>query len=917
MKPNYFIVSVFVLLYFTVASLKAQYSDLYLLGNATPAGWNISNPSQFVKDVSNPNIFTWEGTLTAGELKIPTYKGDWGGDFIVADAPDHDLSTTNYIVSKSIDNKWVVSSEGLYRITVNLSTGTVSFESINIFSNLYILGSATRAGWSISNPAPMLVDPTNTGVFTWEGTLKSGELKISTFKGDWGHGDYILPPVNGASFVSTNYIIRRNSTDNKWNLGADGKYRISVDMNAGTVEFTPITYYSKLYLLGNASSAGWNPFSPIEMEKDVTDCTVFTYRGQFTNGNFRVHAYIGNLWQGDVLVPNNNDNASISNDGSSLGFNVNDGISTVPEWNWLISEGDYLITVNLSTQSIDIRKQYELNGNGNLSSNTNWNSSSLPSQGADIIVNSGELTVDENANLNRITLSPGAKLTLNNGNTLTTTNGVVLESNATEGTATIVDNYSTPTINATVKQYVSAGRNWYMSAPLNSANVSVLNRGASVQHYNEVSGEWEVASGTMTSGRGYIQVANSSQGTTGTLDFTGTTNSGDIAVTLTNSSVGGKGFNLVGNPYPSYLNWSAVVANNVAANMPTGTMWYRTINYNGKNAWTPSTTYSLDDVVYNGTRFYKVTTAGTSSAVGGPTGTTSGIADGSVVWNYEGTAYVFATVNADGIATPSTVSNLIPPMQAFWVKSTGGTLTFKNSMRQHETVINRLKAPEVFSNTMPFVRLSVSNGVLADEAVIYAAENANNAFDKYDAPKYFNTKGSNQPEIYTQVGSEMLVVNAMNEITHGTEIPLGFATEKQNDFCVSATEIKNLGTEMKIFIKDTQTNADFDLSSGQSYSFSSDIVNNSNRFRLQFRAAGVSTADDNSFQQNARIFVNEQNQITIIVAEKSNFAIYNAIGQMIDNGIVSNTEHKTLYKKLNSGVYMVNVNGKTQKIIIK
>lgn len=46
-------------------------------------------------------------------------------------------------------------------------------------------------------------------------------------------------------------------------------------------------------------------------------------------------------------------------------------------------------------------------------------------------------------------------------------------------------------------------------------------------------------------------------------------------------------------------------------------------------------------------------------------------------------------------------------------------------------------------------------------------------------------------------------------------------------------------------------------------------------------------------------------------------AIYNALGQIIDNGIISNTEYKVRNTKLNSGVYVVNVNGKTQKIIIK
>ncbi|MBV5342427.1 hypothetical protein JZU68_02030, partial [bacterium] len=79
--------------------------------------------------------------------------------------------------------------------------------------------------------------------------------------------------------------------------------------------------------------------------------------------------------------------------------------------------------------------------------------------------------------------------------------------------------------------------------------------------YNEATGLWPTAS-TLTPGKGYIQVASSTEGSTGVVEFTGTTNSGNIPVILTYNSGTGNGFNLVGNPFPSYLNWQAVVADN-------------------------------------------------------------------------------------------------------------------------------------------------------------------------------------------------------------------------------------------------------------------------------------------------------------------------------------------------------------------
>ena len=54
--------------------------------------------------------------------------------------------------------------------------------------------------------------------------------------------------------------------------------------------------------------------------------------------------------------------------------------------------------------------------------------------------------------------------------------------------------------------------------------------------------------------------------------------------------------------------------------------------------WLASTAYAVGDRVSNGANTYVATTAGTSAASGGPTGTGTGtgIADGSVVWAFEG-----------------------------------------------------------------------------------------------------------------------------------------------------------------------------------------------------------------------------------------------------------------------------------------
>ncbi len=60
-----------------------------------------------------------------------------------------------------------------------------------------------------------------------------------------------------------------------------------------------------------------------------------------------------------------------------------------------------------------------------------------------------------------------------------------------------------------------------------------------------------------------------------------------------------------------------------------------------KGAWTASTAYTVGETVSNGGNNYICTTAGTSATSGGPTGTGTGITDGTAVWSYAPPTLVF------------------------------------------------------------------------------------------------------------------------------------------------------------------------------------------------------------------------------------------------------------------------------------
>ncbi len=219
-----------------------EFDELYIVGDASPSGWNIGNPEAFTKSAADPFIFTYEATLIPGDFKISTYKGDWcDGQWLNASQPDQVLTATDYIVTNGCDgpdNKWHVTDEtqGRYKITVNLSKKTIKIEPVL----LYLIGDAAPNGWNINNPEPMsIVD----GLYVFEGALgadnPTGEFKFSKYQGDWCDGDWLISATPNQSVTDGSYTIRHGceGDDNKWKLkdGEAGNYKITVDLNNETI----------------------------------------------------------------------------------------------------------------------------------------------------------------------------------------------------------------------------------------------------------------------------------------------------------------------------------------------------------------------------------------------------------------------------------------------------------------------------------------------------------------------------------------------------------------------------------------------------------------------------------------------------------------------------------------------------------
>lgn len=350
---------------FSLQSLSAQnsFDMLNLVGDAVPAGFYPGNPTPMYQSEDNAAIFIWKGYLKAGEFKISTFVGDWcDGQWINPAAADQSITVGDFIVTTGCDgpdNKWRVTEEeaGNYTLTVNLETSMLTVEThAGGYSALYLVGDAAPAGWDIASPTPMTVLENNPNVFTWSGALKAGEMKISTFTGDWCDGDWLNAVVPDQSITETSLITTNCDVgpDNKW-LVLDteaGNYVITVDVLNEKIFFEASSggIYNGLFLVGDAAPAGWSIQDATPMIMDEENPNLFTWSGTLTAGELKFSAFQSADWcGGDWLLATVADQVLTATD-----YKVYSGCAPGEEdFKWKVTtESEYSIVIDLEAETI-------------------------------------------------------------------------------------------------------------------------------------------------------------------------------------------------------------------------------------------------------------------------------------------------------------------------------------------------------------------------------------------------------------------------------------------------------------------------------------------------------------------------------------------------------------------------------------
>lgn len=207
---------------------------------------------------------------------------------------------------------------------------------------------------------------------------------------------------------------------------------------------------------------------------------------------------------------------------------------------------------------------------------SNWDDGNVPGYLTDVTIfatpsggNFPETNSGNEAVCNDLTIAAGAHLYIPSNNAMTVfgtltnnadTSGLIIKSDA-DGSGSLI--HSTAGVNATVEQYLTSERWHLVSAPISNATISTY-LDIYLKEYSEPDSSWtylvEPVTLPMNLNQGYAAWASDSYTGTTIVSFPGTMVTTDQSVNISYSNGAthlGKGFNLIGNPYPCSLDWNS------------------------------------------------------------------------------------------------------------------------------------------------------------------------------------------------------------------------------------------------------------------------------------------------------------------------------------------------------------------------
>ncbi|WP_238528720.1 LamG-like jellyroll fold domain-containing protein [Kordia algicida OT-1] len=422
----------------------------------------------------------------------------------------------------------------------------------------------------------------------------------------------------------------------------------------------------------------------------------------------------------------------------------------------------------------------------------------------------GELTVDASAS---ITVNAGATLDVyydltNNGTITVENDGALLarENRDVKGSGNFIIKRDSP--NYTDRYFYS-----YWSTPVAETDATIAtifpNVGGYDYYWNAsaTNAFWNNDHTDMEVGRGYALRANHFNVETAVFD--GTVNNGDITETVyytVDPGTSESGYNIIGNPYPSAIDWQSFQKDNTDVIEGTVYYWRQTDAPIGDNL-------ASDYIEYNNTGSNPL-----------------GAADGNI-----GTAQGFA-------------------VQA---KAGGGTVTFKNT---HRVVANNTQffrpnngtdglitpgstVATESSNSQTDGRLSLrmsGGGLYATQLLGFIPDGTEAYDDTFDGP--FINEGAGI-EFYSYVTNSKMAIQALPELTNQSmEIPLGYQVVSSGTYTIQI-DAEYISDDFDIVLEDRYESTFTDLRQ-TSYTFTANPTEENDRFFLKVQYRNTLSVED-------------------------------------------------------------------------
>lgn len=342
-------------------SNSIEYGQLYLIGPACSAGWNIDNALEFNKIAYG--VFEWTGDLTAGEDFKFMNTREWHKHLVSTESGTVAQKGGTYALdfyadwslSDDKDRKLKVATSGTYTIIVDITCMRMTLQepaaAMPWPEKFYLVGSATD-NQVIEVPNFYNVE------FKKNVTLKPGNVKLMDTPTVTASTTYYVPRFDdvdvsfGKGYTST-MVSTSDANAAGWSVSVAGNYTFYLDESSHSYQCNLFKPRQVLYLVGGCCEKSWNYWdkSNCEFTPDASRPEVLVWDGELRIGwdgsiePDRFKILTSKNWFGDTYHP-------YAQDTEAEG--VTDArISGGDDNKWKITrDGAYHIEVNTLTEQV-------------------------------------------------------------------------------------------------------------------------------------------------------------------------------------------------------------------------------------------------------------------------------------------------------------------------------------------------------------------------------------------------------------------------------------------------------------------------------------------------------------------------------------------------------------------------------------